>query len=42
MFDLIDETLNADDRVPSAGITNIVDKAEMKEKLTAWLAEHNA
>ena len=42
MSDLTDE-LNADDRVPSAvGITNIVDKAEMKEKLTAWLAEHNA
>ena len=42
MIFLTDE-LNADDRVPSAvGITNIVDKAEMKEKLTAWLAEHNA
>ena len=27
---------------PAVGITNIVDKAEMKEKLTAWLAEHNA
>ena len=33
--------INADERVPSAiGITNIVDKAEMKQKLEAWLAEH--
>ena len=33
--------LTADERVPSAiGITNIVDKAEMKQKLEAWLAEH--
>ena len=40
MSDLTDE-LNADERVPSAiGITNIVDKAEMKQKLEAWLAEH--
>ena len=40
MSDLTDE-LNADPRVPSAvGITNIVDKNEIKEKLTAWCAEH--
>ena len=40
MSDLTDE-LNADPRVPSAiGITNIVDKNEMKEKLGAWLTEH--
>lgn len=40
MSDLTDE-LNADPRVPSAvGITNIVDKAEIKQKLTAWVAEH--
>lgn len=40
MSDLTDE-LSADERVPSAiGITNIVDKAEMKQKLEAWLAEH--
>ena len=39
MSDLTDE-LNADPRVPFAiGITNIVDKNEMKEKLGAWLAE---
>ena len=41
MSDLTDE-LNADPRVPSAvGITNIVDKGEMKEKLEAWVAEHS-
>ena len=40
MSDLTDE-LSADPRVPSAvGITNIVDKAEIKQKLTAWVAEH--
>lgn len=40
MSDLTDE-LNADPRVPSAvGITNIVDKNEIKEKLSAWVAEH--
>lgn len=40
MSDLTDE-LNADPRVPSAvGITNIVDKAEIKEKLSGWVAEH--
>lgn len=40
MSDLTDE-LNADPRVPSAvGITNIVDKAEIKQKLEAWCAEH--
>ena len=40
MSDLTEE-LNADPRVPSAvGITNIVDKNEIKEKLTAWCAEH--
>ena len=40
MIDLTDE-LNADSRVPSAvGITNIVDKNEIKEKLSAWVAEH--
>ena len=39
MSDLTDE-LNADDRVPSAiGITNIVNKGEMKQKLEEWLAE---
>ncbi len=39
MSDLTDR-LNADDRVPSAVVTNIVDKVEMKEKLThTWLAE---
>ena len=38
MSDLTDE-LNADDRVPSAiGITNIVNKGEMKQKLEEWLA----
>ena len=38
---VITDELNADERVPSAiGITNIVDKAEMKQKLEAWLAEH--
>lgn len=42
MSDLTNE-LSADPRVPSAiGITNIVDKKEIKEKLTAWLAEHTA
>ncbi len=41
MSDLTEE-LNADSRVPSAvGITNIVDKGEMKEKLEAWVAEHS-
>ena len=41
MSDLTEE-LNADPRVPSAvGITNIVDKGEMKEKLEAWVAEHS-
>ena len=40
MSDLTDE-LNADSRVPSAvGITNIVDKDEIKEKHTSWCAEH--
>lgn len=40
MSDLTAE-LEADSRVPSAvGITNIVDKDEIKEKLTAWVAEH--
>lgn len=40
MSDLTSE-LEADSRVPSAvGITNIVDKNEIKEKLTAWVAEH--
>lgn len=40
MSDLTDE-LNADSRVPSAvGITYIVDKNEIKEKLSAWVAEH--
>lgn len=40
MSDLTDE-LNADSRVPSAvGITNIVDKNEIKEKLSAWVTEH--
>ena len=40
MSDLTDE-LNADSRVPSAvDITNIVDKNEIKEKLSAWVAEH--
>jgi ascorbate PTS system EIIB component len=40
MSDLTTE-LEADPRVPSAvGITNIVDKAEMKEKLEAWVAAH--
>lgn len=40
MSDLTEE-LSHDPRVPSAvGITNIVDKAEIKQKLTAWLAEH--
>ena len=39
--DLVMTLVNADERVPSAiGITNIVDKAEMKQKLEAWLAEH--
>lgn len=39
MSDLTDE-LNADPRVPAAvGITNIVDKAEIQDKLTAWVAE---
>ena len=39
MSDLTDE-LNADPRVPAAiGITNIVDKAEIKDKLSAWVAE---
>lgn len=37
MTDLVDE-LAADPSVPSAvGITNIVDKAEIKQKLVAWL-----
>ena len=37
MNDLVDE-LAADPSVPSAvGITNIVDKAEIKQKLVAWL-----
>lgn len=39
MSDLTDE-LNADPRVPAAvGITNIVDKNEIKERLSAWVAE---
>lgn len=40
MSDLTAE-LEADSCVPSAvGITNIVDKDEIKQKLTAWCAEH--
>ena len=40
MSDLTAE-LEADERVPSAvGITNIVDKDEMKQKLEAWVSEH--
>lgn len=39
MSDLTAE-LEADPKVPSAiGITNIVDKAEIKEKLEGWLAK---
>ncbi len=42
MSDLTDE-LSADPRVPSAvGITNIVDKGEMKQKLEAWVSGHAA
>lgn len=41
MSDLTDE-LEADSRVPSAvGIKNLVDKKEIKEKLSAWVAEHS-
>lgn len=40
MTDLVD-ALVADERVPSAvGISNIVDKDEIKQKLQAWLDEH--
>lgn len=40
MSDLTEE-LEADSRVPSAvGIKNLVDKQEIKEKLTAWVNEH--
>ncbi len=40
MSDLTEE-LSADSRVPSAvGITNIVNKGEIAEKLTAWVQEH--
>lgn len=42
MSDLTEE-LSADPRVPSAiGITNIVNKGEIAEKLTAWVEEHSA
>lgn len=42
MSDLTEE-LSADPRVPSAvGITNIVNKGEIAEKLTAWVEEHTA
>ena len=42
MSDLTEE-LSADPRVPSAiGITNIVNKGEITEKLTAWVQEHDA
>lgn len=42
MSDLTEE-LSADPRVPSAiGITNIVNKGEIAEKLTAWVGEHSA
>ena len=41
MSDLTEE-LSADPRVPSAlGITNIVDKNEIKQKLTDWVAGHS-
>ena len=40
MTDLVD-ALVADKGVPSAvGISNIVDKDEIKQKLHAWLDEH--
>ena len=42
MSDLTEE-LSHDSRVPSAvGITNIVNKGEITEKLTAWVQEHDA
>lgn len=42
MSDLTEE-LSADPRVPSAiGITNIVNKGEIAEKLAAWVEEHTA
>ena len=42
MSDLTEE-LSHDSRVPSAvGITNIVNKGEIAEKLTAWVQEHDA
>lgn len=42
MSDLTEE-LSADPRIPSAiGITNIVNKGEIAEKLTAWVEEHSA
>ena len=42
MSDLTEE-LSHDSRVPTAvGITNIVNKGEITEKLTAWVQEHDA
>ncbi len=42
MSDLTEE-LSHDSRVPSAvGITNIVNKGEITEKLAAWVQEHDA
>ena len=38
MMDLVDE-LNADPRVPCAvGVANIVDKDEIRQKLSAWVS----